>query len=122
MGAPALLAAIAALAPAQGGLAATERQIPNRDHRTLVDLQLPACAVGARLRSRDQLDLEVELVSPFDDAVDPEAIQADEAANVILHPLFLLTPRFRTTQSLLRAADVFLSGSHSPVNLQDPKS
>jgi hypothetical protein len=25
---------------------------------------------------------------------------------VILHPLFLLTPRFRTTQSLLRAADV----------------
>lgn len=29
----------------------------------------------------------------FDDGVDPEAIEADEAANLIVHPLFLLAPR-----------------------------
>jgi hypothetical protein len=28
----------------------------------------------------------------------------------LVHPLFLLTPRFQTTQSLLRAADVFYPG------------
>ena len=34
-----------------------------------------------------------------------EAVQADEAANVALHPLFLLAPRFTITQSLVRAAE-----------------
>jgi hypothetical protein len=56
-----------------------------------MDLQVGARAVWAQLGSRDQLDLEVELVTVLDDALHPEAVQADEAANVILHPLFLLT-------------------------------
>ena len=91
---PTLLAAVATLAPAQGGPAAAKRQISHRHHGPLVDLQVRSRAVGASLRSRDQLDLEVELVAPFDDVRDPEAIQADEAANVILHPLFLLDSAF----------------------------
>jgi hypothetical protein len=55
---------------------------------------------------RDQLDLEVELVANLDHALHLEPFQADEAAKVTLHPLFLLAPRSMTTQSLQRAADV----------------
>jgi hypothetical protein len=49
-------------------------------------------AMRALSGSRDQLDLEVELITVLDDALHPEPVQADEAANVILHPLLLLTP------------------------------
>jgi hypothetical protein len=63
--------------------------------------------VRAALGARDQLDLEVELVVFFMDASHLEALQADEAAKVVLHPLFLLVPRSSITQSLVRAADVF---------------
>ncbi len=35
-----------------------------------------------------------------------EAVQADEAAKVLLHPLFLLAPQYMTTQSVEGAADV----------------
>jgi hypothetical protein len=62
--------------------------------------------MGAATGARDQLDLEVELVSPLDHALYLEALQADEAANVVLHPLFLLAPQFMTTRSLEGAADV----------------
>ena len=90
---------------------AGKRKVAHADYRALVDHQLGARAVRARLGACDQLDLEVELVTVLDDALHPESVQADETANVILHPLFLLTPRFQTTQSLVRAADV-LSGAH----------
>src|SRR5919199_3177331 len=49
-----------------------------------------------------------------------EAVQADEAANVALHPLFLLAPRFTITQSLVRAADVSLPTPSTPAFQQDP--
>jgi hypothetical protein len=62
---------------------------------------------GQAARPRDQLDLEVEPVALLDDALHPEPLQAHEAAKVTLHPLFLLAPRSMTTQSLVRAADVF---------------
>jgi 2-keto-4-pentenoate hydratase len=51
----------------------------------------PAPLAAADWR-RAQLDLEVELVAVLHDALHSEAIQADEAANVISHPLLLLTP------------------------------
>jgi hypothetical protein len=35
----------------------------------------------------------VELVALLNDAPNLESVQADETVNVILHPLFLLTPR-----------------------------
>jgi len=50
--------------------------------------------LGRQCRSRFALPTtESELVAFLDDALHPEAVQADEAANVILPPLFLRTPR-----------------------------
>jgi hypothetical protein len=47
-------------------------------------------------------------------------LKTDEAAKVILHPLFLPASRSMTTQSLMRAVDV--STPSTPVLQQDPKT
>jgi hypothetical protein len=62
--------------------------------------------MGAQSSTGDQLDLEVEPVAYLHDALYLEALQADEAANVVPHPLFLPAPQFMTTRSLEGAADV----------------
>jgi hypothetical protein len=49
---------------------------------------------------------------PPNDALHLEPLKADEAANVVLHPLFLLARHLLSTQSLARAADV----SSEPLN------
>src|SRR5919199_3882311 len=104
--APTALAAVAALSPAQPDRLAGDRQIAHSDHRALLDVEGAAPAARAACGSRHQLDLEVELVATLDEGLHLEAVQADEAANVALHPLFLLAPRFTIPQSLVRAADV----------------
>jgi hypothetical protein len=50
---------------------------------------------------------QVEPVALVDNPLHLEPLKAAEAANVVLHPLFLLAPRSLTTRSLKRAADVF---------------
>ena len=82
-----------------------QRQVAHPHHRPLLDIDASATAM-APTRARDQLDLEVEPVAHLKDAPYLEPLHADEAANVVLHPLFLLVPRSMTTRSLKGAADV----------------
>jgi hypothetical protein len=84
--APTALAAVAALSPAQPDRLAGDRQIAHSDHRALLDVEGAAPAARAACGSRHQLDLEVELVATLDEGLHLEAVQADEAANVALHP------------------------------------
>jgi hypothetical protein len=83
-----------------------DRQVAHPHNRALLDLQRRAPAARTAATARDQLDLEVEPVALLDHARHLEPLQADEAAKVVLHTLFLLAPRSMTTQSLVRAADV----------------
>ena len=62
--------------------------------------------MGTDPGGRDELDLEVELVTPLIHTDDDEPVQAEQSANFLEHPLFLLAPRSMPTQSAMRAADV----------------
>lgn len=88
------------------GHAARQRQVAHPHPRALLDVDRRPPAAGAAARPRDQLDLEVEPVANLDHTLHLEPVQADEAAKVTLHPLFLLAPRSMTTRSLKGAADV----------------
>jgi hypothetical protein len=103
---PAPGAAVAALAPHQVGHAPRQRQVAHAHPGAILDVDRAAPAARATPGERDQLDLEVEPVAPLDNALHLKALETDEAAKVILHPLLLLAPRSMTTQSLVRAADV----------------
>jgi hypothetical protein len=92
VGTPTILAAEAALSPPQGSLPSSEREISHPNHWALVNLQLAPRAMRTLGGTRDQLDLKAQLIAILNDALNPETIQADEAANVILHPLLLLIP------------------------------
>jgi hypothetical protein len=97
--------AVAALAPHQIGDPTGDRQVAHPQGPPIdVDRRVPSPRTAAG--PRDQLNLEVEPVGDFNNALHLEPLQADEAANVVLHPLFLLAPQFMTTQSLEGAADV----------------
>jgi hypothetical protein len=117
---PAAPAAVAALAPHQIRHSAGDRQVAHPHHRAVLDVNRRTPAIGAATRARDQLDLEVEPVAPLHHPLHLEALQADEAANVIPHPLFPLAPQFMTTRSLEGAADVSLPSPSTPPFQQDP--
>lgn len=97
-----------------------ERQVTHAYPWALLDRERGAPATGATTGARDQLNLEVELVANLDDALDFEPFEPDETGKVILHPLFLLAPRSMTTQSLQRAADVFLLGLNRLCSFDSP--
>jgi hypothetical protein len=103
---PTPAAPVAALAPHQVSHASRQRQVAHAHPRAVLDLERRAPAARAAASARDQLDLEVEPVALLDHSLHLEPLKADEAANVVPHPLFLLAPQFMTTQSLERAADV----------------
>jgi hypothetical protein len=90
-----------------------------RARGAVLDLERRPRVARAAAGTRDQLDLQVELVALLEHALDVAPLQADEAAYVVLHPLFLLAPRSMTTQSLVRAADVSIRPS-IPLLQQDP--
>jgi hypothetical protein len=117
---PTAPAVVAALAPYQIGDPPGDRQIAHPHHRSLLDSDRRATAIGAATGTGDQLDLEVEPVAQLNHALHLEPLKPDEAANVVPHPLFLLAPRSMTTQSLVRAADVSLPKPSTPVLQQDP--
>jgi hypothetical protein len=94
-------ATVTALAPHQIRDAPRDRQIADPHHRAVLDVDGRAAAAGAAAGTRDQLDLEVEPVAPLNDALHLEPLKADEAANVVLQPLFLLAPQFMTIRSLV---------------------
>jgi hypothetical protein len=116
---PTLPAAVAALAPHQMRHAARDRPVAHPHHRTLLDLQRRAAAARAAAGPRDQLDLEVEPVALLDYALHPEPLETDDAANVVLHPLFLLAPRSMTTRSL-KGQRMSLPKPSTPFHQQDP--
>jgi hypothetical protein len=87
---PAAGAAVAALAPHQVGHAPRQRQVTHPHPRAVPDVERGAPAARATAAARDQLDLEVEPVALPERALHLEPLQADEAAKVIPHPLFLL--------------------------------
>jgi hypothetical protein len=96
-----------------------DRQVAHPRHRALLDLDRRAAAPGAAAGTRDQLELEVEPAAHLNDALHLEPLEPDEAANVVVHPLFLLAPQFMTTRSLEGAADVSIRPS-TPFVQQDP--
>src|SRR6266508_7053576 len=73
--------------------------------------QLPRPAARAATAGRDELDLEVELVTPLLDRRHREPLEPEEPATLLLHPLFLPAPRSMTTQKLARTADVLPTSS-----------
>jgi hypothetical protein len=83
-----------------------DRQVAHPHHRSLLHVKRRAPAIGAATGARGQLDIEVEPAAPLDNALHLEPLKANEAANVVLHPLFLPAPQFTTTRSLEGAADV----------------
>src|SRR5438034_5544511 len=96
----------ATLAPDQEGTPAGNRQIAHPHQRALLHLATPLPAARAATTGRDELDLEVELITPLRDRRHDEPLESEERAKLLVHPLFLPAPRSMTTQKLARAADV----------------
>ena len=99
-------AAKAALAPEKEGAPPGDRQVAHPHQRPLLHLAAPPPAARAATAGRDELDLEVELVTPLRDRRHREPLESEEPAKLLEHPLFLPAPRSMTTQKLARAADV----------------
>src|SRR4051794_39236564 len=93
-------------APDQEGTPAGNRQIPHPHQRALLHLATPLPATRAATTGRDELDLEVELVTPLRDRRHDQPLESEEPAKLLVHPLFLPAPRSMTTQKLARTADV----------------
>jgi len=108
-GAPAGLAAVAALAPAERRSPAGDRQVAHAHGRSLFHLHARPATGRACGGGHDELDLEVELVASLSHRRYGKAVQAEQSAKFLQHPLFLLAPRSLTTQSVVRAADVLSS-------------
>src|SRR5439155_19133494 len=81
-------------------------QIAHPHQRALLHLATPLPAARAATTGRDELDLEVELVTPLRDRRHDEPLESEEPAKLLVHPLFLPAPRSMTTQKLARTADV----------------
>ena len=95
-----------ALAPDKAGAPPGDRQVAHPHQRPLLHLATPPPTAPAATAGRDELDLEVELVTPLLDRRHPEPLQSEEPAKLLAHPLFLPAPRSMTTQKLARTADV----------------
>ena len=99
-------AAKAALAPDKEGAPSGDRQVAYPHQRPFLHLATRPPAARAAAAARDELDLEVELVTPLRDQRHREPLESEEPAKLLLHPLFLPAPRSMTTQKLARTADV----------------
>lgn len=101
------LAAKAPLAPAQDRRAARQRQIANPHDRSVLDRQRRSPAPPTTRRSGDEFDLQLKLATDLDHPTNDHPLDAQKAANVVLHLLFLLGYALLTTRSLRRTTDVY---------------
>jgi hypothetical protein len=88
------------------GHAPRQRQVAHPYPRAVLNIERGAPAARAAAGARDQLDLEDEPVAQLNNPRHLEPLKADEATNVVPHPLFLPAPQFMTTRSLEGAANV----------------
>ena len=103
--APAVAAAVAALAPEQIGAPAGERQVAHTHAGPLLRLHARLPAVRAAGCRQLRLDAQLELLAALVHGRHDQLLQAEDASNLRRHPLSLLARRSMTTQSLERAAD-----------------
>ena len=87
---PARLAIEPSLAPQQPCDTPGDRQISNPHHRPVLYLQRPTPAPPTTSGFELELDLDLELLGALHDPGHGQPPDADQTANVILHPLFLL--------------------------------
>src|SRR5205823_2231327 len=112
----------AAFAPDQEGAPAGDRQVAHAHDRSLLHLHVRPPARRAHRGGRDELDLEVELVAPLSHRLHNEAIQTEQSAKFLQHPLFLLAPRSFDHAERREGGGCSLPTPLSPLDQRDPKS